>query len=193
MASQLWYAWSNYYWYQRYGMRLYQRSHTIPYPCGMIIWNGMTLELTYHTIWYYSERQIPYHLVWLYGNGMALESTYHTIWYECMEWYGFGIHIPYHMVWVYGMVWLWNPHTIPYGMSVWNGYHTIWYYSERQIPYHVVWFRKVPYHVIWLSGGMTLIWFNDTARGLFLIETTLEYIYPTLLLHKMVSTCPTCK
>ena len=74
-------------------------------------------------------------------------------------------------------------------MSVWNGYHTIWYYSERQIPYHVVWFWKVPYHVIWLSGGMTLIWFNDIASRLFLIGTTLEYIYSTLLLHKMVSTC----
>ena len=131
MASQLWYAWSNYYWYQRYGMRLYQRSHTIPYPCGMIIWNGMTLELTYHTIWYECMEwygfgiHISYHMVWVSGmvtipygmsvwNGMALESTYHTIWYGCLE------RLPYHMVWVYGMVWLWNPHTIPCNMIVWR-------------------------------------------------------------------------
>ena len=46
------------------------------------------------------------------------------------------------------MVWLWSPHTIPYGMSVWNGmalestYHTLWYDCMEWLPYHMVLFWK---------------------------------------------------
>ena len=77
-------------------------------------------------------------------------NGYHTMWYDCME-----------------MVWLWNPHTIPYGMvsgmvtipygmSVWNGialestYHTIWYECMEWYGvwngYHTIWYECMEWY-----------------------------------------------
>ena len=59
-------------------------SHTIPMWYDHLEWYDFRINIPYHMVLLGKADTIPFGMiVW---NGMALESTYHTIWYECLEW-----------------------------------------------------------------------------------------------------------